>query len=75
MDIRDKIIQSVTAALQAQGQQNDVIAAVQDVLVIQLNEYEVQERCAAVTTVDTSAEAMLKRYLATKRIEGLADSH
>lgn len=74
MDIRDKIIQSVTAALQAQGQQNDVIAAVQDVLVIQLNEYEIQERCTVVTTVDTSAEALLKRYLATKRIEGLADS-
>lgn len=74
MDIRDKIIQSVTAALQVRGQQDDVIAAVQDVLVIQLRDYEIQERCTAVTTVDTSAEAMLKRYLATKRIEGLADS-
>lgn len=74
MDIRDKIIQSVTAALKDQGQQNDMIAAVQDALVIELNEYEIQERCTAVTTVDTSAEAFLKRYLATKRIEGLADS-
>ena len=74
MDARDTIIRAVTAALQAQGQQGDVIAVVQDVLVIQLNEYEVQERCTAVTTVDTSAEALLKRYLATKRIEGLADS-
>ena len=74
MDIRDTIIRAVTAALQAQGQQESVIAAVQDALVIQLNEYEIQERCTAVTTVDTSAEAMLKRYLATKRIEGLADS-
>lgn len=74
MDIRDTIIRAVTAALQAQGQQDDVIAAVQDVLVIQLQDYEIQERCTAVTTVDTSAEAMLKRYLATKRIEGLADS-
>lgn len=74
MDIRDTIIRAVTAALQAQGQQESVIAAVQDALVIQLNEYEIQERCTAVTTVDTSAEALLKRYLATKRIEGLADS-
>lgn len=74
MDIRDKIIQSVTAALQAQGQQESVIAAVQDALVIQLQDYEIQERCTAVATVDNSAEAMLKRYLATKRIEGLADS-
>ncbi len=34
MDVRDTIIQRVTAALQAQGQQGDVITAVQDVLVI-----------------------------------------
>ena len=74
MDIRDKIIQSVTAALQAKRQQESVIAAVQDALVIQLQDYEIQERCTAVATVDNSAEAMLKRYLATKRIEGLADS-
>lgn len=74
MDARETIIQRVTAALQAQGQQDDVIAAVQDVLVIQLQDYEVQERCTSVVTVDTSAEALLKRYLATKRIEGLADT-
>lgn len=74
MDIRDTIIQAVTAALQRTGQQDNVIAIVQDVLVMQLNEYEVQERCTAVTTVDNSAEALLKRYLATKRVEGLADS-
>lgn len=74
MDIRDTIIQAVTAALQKIGQQDNVIAVVQDVLVMQLNEYEVQERCTAVTTVDNSAEALLKRYLATKRVEGLADS-
>lgn len=74
MDIRETIIQRVTAALQRIGQQDNVIAVVQDVLVMQLNEYEVQERCTAVTTVDNSAEALLKRYLATKRVEGLADS-
>ena len=74
MDIRETIIQHVTAALQAQGHQDDVIATVQDILAIELNEYEVQERCTAVVTVDNSAEALLKRYLATKRIEGLADS-
>lgn len=74
MDIRDTIIQRVTAALQAQGQQDDVIAAVQDVLVIQLQEYEVQERCTAVTVSDVGAEGQLRKYIATKRIEGLADS-
>lgn len=74
MDIRETIIQRVTEALRSQEQNEDVVATVQDILVIQLSEYEIQERCTAVTTADTSAEAMLKRYLATKRIEGLADS-
>ena len=74
MDIRETIIQCVTAALQEKGQRKEVIAVVQDVLVIEFNKYEIQERCTAVTTVDNSAEALLKKYLATKRIEGLADS-
>ena len=74
MDIRDTIIQQVTAALQAQGQQGDVITVVQDVLVIQLQKYEVQERCTAVAVSDVGAEGQLRKYIATKRIEGLADS-
>jgi site-specific recombinase XerD len=47
---------------------------VQDVLVIQLNQYEIQERCTDVTVSDYSAEGALKRFIATKRVEGIADS-
>ena len=73
MDVRLSIIQSVTAALQDRVPQ-EVMTTVQDVLTIELNRYEVQERCTAVTVVDNSAEGQLRKYIATKRIEGLSDS-
>ena len=47
---------------------------VQDVLVMQLNRYEVMERCTEVSVRDDSAEGQLKKFLATKRVEGMADS-
>lgn len=73
MDIRESIIRAVVTALQEQVSE-EVINTVQDVLVLELNQYEVQERCTAVTVSDNSAEGLLKRYVATKRIEGLSDS-
>ena len=73
MDIRLLIIQSVTAALQDRVPQ-EVMTTVQDVLTIELNRYEVQERCTAVTVSDNSAEGQLRKYIATKRVEGLSDS-
>lgn len=73
MDIREIIIRAVVTALQEQVSE-EVINTVQDVLVLELNKYEVQERCTAVTVSDNSAEGLLKRYVATKRIEGLSDS-
>lgn len=73
MDIRISIIQSVTAALQDRVLP-EILTIVQDVLTLELNQYEVQERCTAVTVTDNSAEGQLRKYIATKRIEGLSDS-
>ena len=73
MDIREDIIQSVIEALADRASQ-DVIDVVQDTLVIQLNRYEVQERCTDVAVHDNSAEGMLKKFVATKRVEGIAES-
>lgn len=73
MDIRESIIQVVMAALKERVSQ-DVVNIVQDVLVIQLNQYEVQERCTKVAVFDNGAEGQLRKYIATKRIGGLADS-
>lgn len=41
---------------------------------MQLNKYEIQERCTEVAVRDDSAIGLLKRFLATKRVEGTADS-
>lgn len=73
MDIRLEIIQNVTEQLQGRVDQ-DILEVIQDVLVVQLQEYEVQERCTELSVVDTSAEGLLKKFLATKRIEGIAES-
>lgn len=73
MDIRLSIIQSVTAALQSRVSPEN-LTIVQDVLTLELNQYEVQERCTAVAVTDNSAEGQLRKYIATKRVEGLSDS-
>lgn len=54
--------------------EQEISDIVQDILVIQLNQYEVQERCTDVALLDNSAEGMLKKFIATKRIEGIAES-
>ena len=73
MDIRLKIIQNVTEQLQDRVDK-DVLEVIQDVLVVQLQKYEMQERCTELSVVDTSAEGLLKKFIATKRIEGIAES-
>lgn len=73
MDIRISIIKSVTAALQDRVSP-ETLTTVQDVLTLELNQYEVQERCTAITITDNSAEGQLRKYIATKRVEGLSDS-
>lgn len=73
MDIRETIIQAVVTALRGRAEP-ETVNMVQDILVIELNQYEVQERCTEVAIQDTSAEGMLRKYIATKRIEGKAES-
>lgn len=73
MDIRESIIQSVMESLKT-CVTREVLDTVQDILTIQLNQYEVTERCTAVALHDASAEGMLRKFVATKRIEGIAES-
>lgn len=72
-DIRTSIIQSVMQALSGKAD-DDTINLVQDVLIMQLNSYEVTERCTKVAVRDDSDQGLLKKFLATKRVEGTADS-
>ena len=72
-DIRASIIQNVVQALQGKAD-DGTVNLVQDVLVMQLNSYEITERCTEVSVRDDSAAGMLKKFLATKRVEGIAES-
>lgn len=67
------IIQSVMQVLKSKVDQ-EILDIVQDALTIELNRYEVQERTTELSVVDNSAVGMLRRYIATKRIEGKAES-
>lgn len=73
MDIREDIIQKVLERLKGRVEQ-ETLDVIQDALVIELNRYEVQERCTDVAVVDTSLEGMLRKFIATKRVEGIAES-
>lgn len=71
MDERTKLIQEILMRIQDKivdtEQEN-----VKSILHICLNEYEVQKRTTEVTIYDGSADGLLNRYIATKRIEGLS---
>lgn len=73
MDIRSDIVQKVMEALQGRAGE-EIVGLVQDVLIMQLNQYEVLERCTDVAVRDNSSEGLLRKFLATKRVEGIADS-
>lgn len=73
MDIRTSIIRKVTAELQNRVS-SDVVNLVTDILVIELQGYDVRERCTQVAVVDNGPEKILKKFIATKRIEGIAES-
>lgn len=73
MDLREQIIQKIMQALDGRTDAGTA-DIVQDILLIELNNYEIQERCTDVVLADDSADRMLKKFLATKRIEGIAES-
>lgn len=52
---------------------DEQLQAVQDALILQLNSYEIQERTTEVAVIDDSPDAMLSKFIATKRIEGKSE--
>lgn len=73
MDTRIEILEHVLAEMKEilGSMELDVL---ERVLCEKLNKYEVQERCTDVVVHDDSAMGMLKKFLATKRVEGKAES-
>lgn len=73
MDIRANIIDNILLELR------DVVSLetlnfINDKLTIELQKYEVQTRCTDVAVIDNSPGTILNRFVATKRIEGIAET-
>lgn len=73
MDIRASIIDNITMELRSIVSM-ETLNFVTDRLTIELQKYEVTERCTDVAVVDNSPFAALNHFIATKRIEGIAET-
>lgn len=73
MDAREKVINNVMSVVQKLVAV-EVYNALQDVLSVELNKYELTERCTEVATVDNSPDNLLKTFAVVKSLEGIADT-
>lgn len=73
MDLRNTIINDIVLSLQ-ESLTPEQIQDVKNSLYLKLNQYEVQERTTELTALDNSPCLLLKRFIATKRVEGKAES-
>lgn len=73
MDLRSTIINAVSTAVCAMLT-SEQLQAVQNALTLQLSAYEVQARTTEVAVVDNTPDAMLQKFIATKRIEGKSEA-
>ena len=71
MDIRTQIISNVMEILNDIDQ--EILERIERSLYIQLNNYEVQERCTGVVIHDMTNPGLIKKYIATKRLEGKSE--
>lgn len=73
MDIREQVINNIMLVMQKLVAV-EVYNALQDVLSVELNKYELTERCTEVATVDNSPDVLLKSFAVVKSLEGIADT-
>lgn len=71
MDVRTQIINNVLGALTGMGA--EVLDKVEGVLHIQLKDYEIQERCTEIVVHDGSNLGLVRKFIATKRLEGKSE--
>lgn len=72
MDYRQALINSFTALLPESFDSQDLRPAV-EALTVALSDYDVVPKCTALEKVDNESEMMLKKFLATKRLEGRSE--
>ena len=66
MDIRETIVQNVMIALEKFQILDEIKQIVQDTLIVQLNKYEVEDRCTEIVTSNNQTEQALKKFIITK---------
>lgn len=73
MDIRTDLINDIVNSMQSQLDNNQ-LQDLKNSLYLKLNKYEIHERETSLSVIDTSSEMLLKQFIATKRLEGKAES-
>lgn len=74
MDPRDNVISNILSSLQNKLDQ-DQLYNLKETLYISLNDYEIQPRTTEIALIDDgSIDSMLKKFFATKKLEGRAAS-
>lgn len=68
MDAKEFVITNILTLLQ--GFKKEEIDQIHDAIVISLNDYNLTKKCTVVIPVSNDCESHLKRFIATKRIEG-----
>lgn len=73
MDIREQFIDTIMVKLKG-SISTETYILLQDVLVLELNKYELTKRCTDIVEIDNSAEIALKNFAIVKSLEGLSDN-
>ena len=73
MDLRNTIINAVSSAV-CTLLTPDQLQSVQDAIALQLSSYELQVRTTEVAVVDNTPDNLLRKFIATKRIEGKSEA-
>ena len=71
MDVRAKIVDQVLEALPELD--SELCDKVERVLLVSLQDYEVQERCTDVVPHDDSSLGLVRKFIATKKLEGKSE--
>lgn len=73
MDIKTQLIENITTSLLMILNKKDLFY-VQDALISELNNYDIIEKCTSLSISHDNTIAVFKKYVATKRVEGLSEN-
>lgn len=73
MDLRDDFIKNIMTKIAGMFTKEQE-ESLEQVLYLELNDYELSERCTSIIEIDNKPVALLNRFLATKRLEGRSEN-